>query len=85
MPVALNCCVSPLAIAGFAGVTAIDCSVAGFTVRLVDPLTLPDVAVILLLPTATAVASPELLMVATLVVADAHVTELVRFCVLLSE
>ena len=26
MPVAMNCCVSPLAIEGLAGVTAIDCS-----------------------------------------------------------
>ena len=74
-----------MAIDGPAAVTAIDCSVAGFTVRLVDPPTLPDVAVILLLPTATAVANPELLIVATLVVADIQVTELVRFCVLLSE
>ena len=30
----MNCCVAPLAMDGFAGVTAIDCSVAGVTVKL---------------------------------------------------
>jgi hypothetical protein len=32
VPVAVNCCVAPLVIEGFAGVTAIDTSVAGVTV-----------------------------------------------------
>ena len=39
VPVAVNCCVAPLAIDGFAGVTAIDCSVAAVTVSTVEPLT----------------------------------------------
>src|SRR5258706_201021 len=34
VPVAANCCVAPLVIEGFAGVTAIDTSVAGFTWKL---------------------------------------------------
>ena len=33
VPVAVNCCVVPFAIDGFAGVTAIDCSVAAVTVN----------------------------------------------------
>ena len=40
----------PLAIDGFAGVTAIDCSVAAVTVSTVDPLTPPSVALIVLVP-----------------------------------
>jgi hypothetical protein len=41
-----------------------------------------SVAVIFVLPGLTAVANPALVMVATVVVAEAQVTELVRFCVL---
>ena len=59
VPVAVNCCVGPLAIDGFAGVTAIDCSVAAVTVSTVEPTSLaPDVALIVLVPTATPVARP---------------------------
>ncbi len=65
-----------------AGVTAIETSMAGPTVRVVEPLTEPDVAVIVVLPCATLVASPELLMVATAAVDELHVTVFVRFCVL---
>ena len=47
--------------------------------------TLPSLAVIALVPVATPVASPEeALIVATVAVADAQVTVLVRFCVELS-
>src|ERR1019366_2589416 len=84
VPVAVNCCVAPLAIEGFAGVTAIDCSVAGVTVNTVEPLIAPEVALIVLVPTATPLARPPAAMVATVVVPDAQVTEAVRFCVLLS-
>ena len=41
---AVNCSVLPLAIDGFAGVTAIDTSVGGVTVSVVLPETVPDVA-----------------------------------------
>jgi len=44
VPVAVNCCVVPLAIDGFAGVTAIDDSTAAVTVSVVDPVTEPDAA-----------------------------------------
>src|SRR5579871_4483423 len=84
VPVAVNCCVAPLPIDGFAGVTAIDFSVAAVTVNVVDPLIAPDVALIVLVPTPTPVANPPVVIVAVEVVPDAHVTDPVRFCVLLS-
>jgi len=83
VPVAVNCCVPPFAIEGFAGVTAIDTSTA-VTVNGVDPLILPSVAWIVVLPVNTPLARPVALIVATDVLLDPQVTELVRFCVLLS-
>src|SRR5207244_2819973 len=45
VPVAVNCCVAPVKIVGFAGVTAIDVNVFGAcTVNSVPPLTLPRAA-----------------------------------------
>ncbi len=65
--------------------TAIDTNVGAVTVMTdagdVTPL---SVAVMLLVPTATAVASPLVEIVATDVVAEAHVTVAVIFCVLVS-
>src|SRR6202041_2628092 len=81
VPVAVNCCVAPLVIDGFAGVTAIDCSVAAVTVRTVEPLMDDDVAVIVEVPTPAPLASPAVLIVAVAVVPELHVTVLVRFCV----
>jgi hypothetical protein len=74
---------------GLAGVTVMDTSVAAVTVSVVDPDILPDVAVIVVEPAATEVASPlepaALLMVATPAVDDFQVTPVVRFCDVLSE
>jgi hypothetical protein len=81
VPVAVNCCVAPLVIVGFAGVTAIDCNVAAVTVRTVEPLIAPDVALIVDVPTPAPVASPDALIVAVVVVPDDQVTVEVRFCV----
>jgi hypothetical protein len=72
-----------LVIAGFAGVTAIDTSVAGFTVSCVEPLMLPTVAEIVEVPAPTAVAKPVALIVATPGVPEAH-TALLSTCVELS-
>jgi hypothetical protein len=44
VPVAVNCCVLPLVIDGFAGVTAMETRVAAVTVRVVLPETAPEVA-----------------------------------------
>ncbi len=74
---------------GLVGVIAMDTSVAGVTVRAVDPDMLPDVAVIVVDPVATAVANPlepaALLIVATPVLDELQVTAVVKFCVVLSE
>jgi hypothetical protein len=71
------------------GVTARDTSVAGVTVRAVEPETLPDVAVIVVDPAATEVARPlepaALLIAATPVLDELQVTDAVRSCVVLSE
>ena len=61
-----------------------DVSVAGVTVRSVEPLIAPAVALIVLVPVAKAEASPPAVIVAVPSVPEAHVTEAVRFCVLLS-
>ena len=83
VPVAVNCCVAPLLIELFAGVTVIDVSVAA-TAKFVEPLIEPEVAEIVVLPVLAPVASPPLVIVAAAVFVEPHVTELVRFCVLLS-
>ncbi len=69
---------------GDAGLTAIDTSVGGavVTVRSVDPTTLPEFALIVLVPTASALASPcmpaALLIVATVELVEIQVTDGVR-------
>ncbi len=69
-----------------AGVTAMDTSVAELTVRAVEPEILPDVAVIVAVPAATGVTSPKepvvLLIVATDVADEPHITDAVISCVL---
>ncbi len=89
VPVAVNCCVDPVGREEARGVMAIETNVSIDTVNLVDPDILPDVAVIVTMPGATAVANPfepaALLMAATDVVDETHVTDVVRFCVELSE
>ena len=66
-----------------------DTSVAGVTTRVVDPDKLPDVALIVVEPEATAVANPfepaALLIVATPVLDELQVTAVVMSCVVLSE
>lgn len=49
---------------GLVGVTEIDWSVAAVTVRVVDAVVVPSVAMIVVVPTAVALATPELLIVA---------------------
>jgi hypothetical protein len=89
VPVAVNCCVVPLRMLGFVGVTAMDTSVAEVTVSVVDPDLPPDIALIVVEPAVAEVASPldpaELLMAATAAVDEYQVTAVVRSCVVLSE
>ena len=89
VPIALNCCAVPLAMLGIAGMTAMDTRVAPVTVNVVAPEMPPNVAVIVVLPAADELANPReaaaLLTVATPGLEEPQVTEVVRFCVVLSE
>ena len=78
----MNCCVAPLKIVGFAGVTVMDVSVGVCTVSVVPPVTPPRVAEMVLVPAATPVARPAEVIVATPVLEEAHATCPVKFCVL---
>ena len=82
MPVAVNCWVIPegmLGIVRLAGVTDMEERVAEVTVKAVLPKILPEVAVMVELPAATAVARPVLLTIATEVFNERQVT-----CVVIS-
>ena len=79
VPAAVNCCFVPSAIDWFAGVTAIDTSTAGLTVRVAEPLTPADVAAIVVLPTLTPATVPLLETVATAGDEELQVTVVVRF------
>jgi hypothetical protein len=82
VPTAISCRVLSFGMLGFAGVIAIDTSVTFVTVKSVAPEVPPRVAVIVVVPTARGVASPSveilLLMVATLVSLELHVTVVVK-------
>jgi len=82
VPVAVNGCVAPIETEAVPGDTVIDTKAAGVTVRLVEPTIEPEVALINVVPTLALVAFPVAPMVATLVVAEAHVAVLVRSWVL---
>jgi hypothetical protein len=85
---AVNCWLVP-AMLGLVGVIAMDTSIAGVTVRAVDPDMLPDVVVIVVEPVAMAEANPfepaALLIVATPVLDELQVTAVVRSWFVLSE
>lgn len=66
VPVAVNCCVVPKGMLGIAGVAAIETKAADVTFSVVEPVTDPDIAVAVVLPTATLVASPWAFTVAML-------------------
>jgi len=69
----------PAEIDGLPGVTAIEVKDTAVTVRIVEPVIDPDVAVMVVVPAATLEARPELLIVAALVAEELHTTELVMF------
>jgi hypothetical protein len=78
VPVAMNCCVVPLAMEGLAGVTAMEVSTAGPTVRVVEPVTEPEVAEMVEVPTPAPEATPVAEIVATEVLEETQVTAEVR-------
>jgi len=79
VPVAVNCWVAPTDRLGLDGVTAMDDRVAEFTVRVVFPEIVPEVAVMVVTPVVRAVARPLLLTVAIVVSEELQVT-----CVVIS-
>ena len=82
---AVNDCDENIGTEGFTGVTAIETNVAAVTVRMLVPLTKPDVAVIVVTPVPAPVARPfepgALLTVAAAGSSELHVTDVVRSCV----
>jgi hypothetical protein len=81
VPVAMNCCVVPGAMAGFAGVTAIELRTT-FTVRLSVPVMPPTFALMMQEPVVFAVTIPPAATVATLALDELHTAVPVRSCVL---
>jgi hypothetical protein len=63
------------------GVTEIEVNTAAVTVNVAEPLIVPEVAVTVVLPNATLVASPPLLTVAIEVAEEVQVAVEVRVCV----
>ena len=88
VPVATNCAELPLATDGVAGVTAMLAKTAAVAVSVVLPLMAPDVAETSVVPAASVEANPlvpaVLETVAVATVADAHVTDPDRSCVVAS-
>jgi hypothetical protein len=78
LPTALNCCCVPAAIDGVAGLTEIEVKCAATTVNVEVSVNEPKVAVIVVCPAATVVASPEPAIVATELEDDVQVTPVVR-------
>ena len=74
VPVAANCWMAPTVMLGLTKVTDIEDRVGDVTVRVVPPEMLPEVAVMVAAPAATAVAKPLLLTVATDVLEELQVT-----------
>lgn len=58
IPVAANCCFKPIGTDGLVGVTEIDANVAGVMVRVELPVIAPNVALIIVSPTARGDAFP---------------------------
>lgn len=85
VPNAVNCCFVPSATEALPGDTVSETSAAGVTVRVLEPVADPEVAVIAVCPVPTLVARPPvtgaLLTVATVVTLEFHVAVPVMSCV----
>ena len=69
----------PITIEAFAGVTVIEARTGEVTVSVAIPCTVPDAAVIVVLPTTKPLASPAALIVATLGTDELQVEDSVTF------
>lgn len=83
-PVAVNCCEPPIGMDGLCGLTSMAAKIALVTVRLPDPVTVPTVALMTVLPLPVLVTIPllpeVLLTVATLGTDELQCAELVTSC-----
>src|SRR5215813_1458430 len=83
VPMALNCWFTPSGREGLLGVTAKDTNAGGVTVRMVEPVTIPKEAVIVVVPWARLVACPwppvELPIAATAALDEFQATKKVKF------
>jgi len=84
VPVAVNLMDVPFAILALAGLTLMEIRCAEESVSPVDPLTAPKTALIVLLPVATLVTRPWLLMVAAAGFEEVQTADALTSCVLLS-
>jgi len=85
VPVAVNCCNVPSGSDALAGETAMEFKVALVMVSVALEETAPEVAVMVATPGAIPIASPRApftLMVAAEALAEAHCTDVVKFCML---
>ena len=78
LPTAVNCCCVPAAIVTFVGVKVIVCRCAGTTVITEVSVKVPTVAVMVVVPAASVVASPLPSIVAALVFEDVQVTPVTK-------
>ncbi len=85
VPVAVNCSVAPIAMLELAGVTAMDCKVAGVVVNVVQPDIFPLLAVMVFLHEPLSPIFPNHIIMALSVSDDPHVTDDVMSWVELSE
>lgn len=85
VPTTVNCCLVPSATDALPGETTSDTSAAGLTTRVLEPVTEPEVAEIMVCPVATLIAKPldvgEPLIVATVGTLEFHVAVPVMSCV----
>jgi hypothetical protein len=84
LPVTINRCVEPVGTNGFCGLKVAVNNVGIVTVRVAEALTLPKLAVIVVLPWETAFTRPPELIVATADTEEFQLTLFVRSSVLLS-
>jgi hypothetical protein len=82
VPVAANCCVVPFAIVALVGVIDMEINNGEVTETLVEPETVPDVAVMFELPNSSPITNPLALTGATAGTEDAQTADAVRSCVL---
>jgi hypothetical protein len=80
VPVAANCWLAPLTIDAFPGLTDNDTRTGNVTANVAEPVIVPEVAVIVVVPGTRLVANPPLLTVAIVVAEEVQVAVLVRFC-----